>query len=1015
MLAVPHMTPIRVLIVDDEPAHAEAVRRALLEAETPIDVQVAGSLKQYRESVAAHPPHLVLLDLLLPDGRADGALISPPESGPFPMVLMTSHGDERIAVWAIQHGALDYVVKSPEAFAAMPRTVERTLRAWRALRDRRQAEAALRESERRMTALMGNLPGMAYRCRNDRDWTMEFVSEGCLDLTGYPRAALTGNTQISFGQVIHPEDCEQVWNDVQQALAGRQRFQLTYRIRTATGQTKWVWEQGLGVFAADGEILALEGFVMDITARHAAEATRARYQILSDHARDIMLFVRPADGRIIEANEAACATYGYDRDRLLALTVYDLRTEDPHDVVATQMAQAVEGGVLFEAIHRCRDGRLLPVEVSSRAAQIEGETVLLSVVRDITQRRETDAALRRAHDELEARVLERTRDLAQSEEKYRVLFESSRDAIITTNASGRCLDCNPAAVRMFGCVDKKALIEVGLIRLSPEHQPDGRRSADCFRDVVKRALSLGSNYTDWQHRRVDGTVFPAEVSLSLAHLHGRAVIHGIVRDVSERKRAEAELRQAMTAADAANQAKSRFLANMSHEIRTPMNAILGFAQLMQRDPAITARHRQQLGTINSSGEHLLRLINDILDMSKIEAGRMQVVLADCDFCALLEEIEAMFRVTADEKGLRFEVRHAPDLPQCLHTDAGKVRQVFLNMLSNAFKFTTQGTVRVDAFVEPVAASEPNSTRVRIEVTDTGVGIAPEEIARVFQPFEQTSSGRHKGGGTGLGMAISRQLAQMLGGDLTLTSELGAGSAFRFQFVATQVGTDRPATAPVAPPAPVRGLKSKGPPPTVLVADDNESNRTALRSLLEEVGFVVCEAGNGAEAVSACAREHPALVLMDWRMPGLDGLAATRALRSAPGSQQPRVLLISAHVLAQPSEEWRSAGADGFVAKPYRQEDLLAQIASLLGIEYVYETAATAPSAVSPASLREAAVRLPSALRADLIGAAESGDVARLRTLITLDLEALDPTLAEAMNQWVARYDHQAVLRALGEP
>jgi PAS domain S-box-containing protein len=270
---------------------------------------------------------------------------------------------------------------------------------------RTRTEESLREVQRRMTTLLGNLPGMAYRCRNDRHWTMEFVSDGCLPLTSYSAADLTDNAKLSYSDIIHPEDRKGVWADVQTALDQERRFELTYRIQTAGGETKWVWEQGMGVFSTGGALVALEGFIIDITAQKTALATMAKYLQLSEHTRDIILFVRLEDGRIVEANQAACAAYGCEREELLAKTIYDLRVDGP-GMVIRHMEQASQTPHLFETIHKRRDGLIFPVEVRSCAAQINGETLLLSVIRDITERKRVENAVRESLHEKESLLKE---------------------------------------------------------------------------------------------------------------------------------------------------------------------------------------------------------------------------------------------------------------------------------------------------------------------------------------------------------------------------------------------------------------------------------------------------------------------------------------------------------------------------------------------------------------------------------------------------------------------------------
>jgi PAS domain S-box-containing protein len=257
----------------------------------------------------------------------------------------------------------------------------------------------LRESQRSLSTLMSNLPGMAYRCLNDRQWTMEFISDGAMQLTGHAAADLTKNARISYSDLIHPDDRDAVWGQVQTALEQRRPFEITYRIRTATGETKWVWEQGRGVTSPDGNLLALEGFILDVTAQKAAEDTLEKFRLLSEHAHDIILFVRPRDGRILEVNRAACETYGYQRAELLTKTVFDLRADD-REFVQRQMRQAEQGGLLFETQHKRRDGSTFPVEVSARTAQVGGETLLLSVVRDLTARKRMQDELRQTNERL---------------------------------------------------------------------------------------------------------------------------------------------------------------------------------------------------------------------------------------------------------------------------------------------------------------------------------------------------------------------------------------------------------------------------------------------------------------------------------------------------------------------------------------------------------------------------------------------------------------------------------------
>jgi signal transduction histidine kinase/ActR/RegA family two-component response regulator len=518
---------------------------------------------------------------------------------------------------------------------------------------------------------------------------------------------------------------------------------------------------------------------------------------------------------------------------------------------------------------------------------------------------------------------------------------------------------------------------------------------------------------------------------------------GYARDITERKRMEEELLLAKEAAETASRAKSLFLANMSHEIRTPLNAILGFSQLLQRDPALTDEQKGYLDTIGWSSKHLLTIINDILEMSKLEAGHTPLSLEAADFHALLQEVEAMFRVQAEEKGLHFYVNGNDRAPRYLHVDSRKIRQVLTNMLGNAVKFTREGGILVRVMSEetggrgvspqdfplslleespslPLSPSPPlpvtpsaegASVLVTIEVADTGPGIAPEEMVTVFEPFEQTLSGRYQGRGTGLGMAISRQFARMMGGELTVTSEVGRGSTFRFSFPAVVAHSGRMGARTSPRPVRVTGLKPDRPAPKVLVVDDKAANREVLCRLLETVGFQVRGAADGREAAAVSETWRPALVLMDRRMPGMNGLEATRAIKAGPGGEHIKVVIVTAGVFEEDEQESFQAGADGFIPKPFKEHEVLGVIGRLLDLDFVCEE--TMPAVDSSAgTFRDAVARLPGQLCTNLIEATEAGDVRGLQDLIEDRVAEREPALGEKLRQLLKIYDYEAILRIL---
>jgi PAS domain S-box-containing protein len=565
-------------------------------------------------------------------------------------------------------------------------------------------------------------------------------------------------------------------------------------------------------------------------------------------------------------------------------------------------------------------------------AESVGST-LARAIRNAIERKRGEGALRRSE-----RRLALTRALRESEERFRSLVDGVKDhAIFMLDAEGRVATWNAEAERIKG-YDAPGIIGRHFSILDvPEHI-----AADKSRRDLEEAARTGSHSEEGWRVRANGTRFFASRTVTaMRDQKGRLVgFSVIVRDITER---EEELAKAKDAADAANRAKSEFLANMSHEIRTPMNAIIGFAGMVVHKEQDEAGRIECARIIRRNGLQLLEIIDGILDLSKVEAGQMTVERIACDLPALLSDISSLMRPRAIEKGLGFNVTFDGTVPRLVRSDPLRLRQVLVNLLGNALKFTESGNIELR--ISDAGAGGPNIL-LRADVIDSGIGMTPEQLERAFRPFAQgDASVTRKFGGTGLGLTISRQLARLLGGDISVVSRPGLGSTFTLEVdcgpadgVERMCGLTEAALPAITDQGVASNVRCDG---RVLLVEDSRDNQRLLRMLLSDAGATVVVAENGQVAVDLATAQPFDLILMDMQMPVMDGYAATIELRRR-GLTTP-IIALTAYAMAEDRGKCIASGCDGYLAKPVEEESLLKTVKETLANHRLRAGRAAAPA------------------------------------------------------------------------
>ncbi len=680
---------------------------------------------------------------------------------------------------------------------------------------------------------------------------------------------------------------------------------------------------------------------LDITKQKQIEQKNEHFsRIFKDSLNEIYFF--DADSlKFSQANKAARQNLGYSMEELREMTPLTIKpefTEELFSKVVAPLRNGKKRKIVFETVHKRKDKTLYNVEVHLQLLHFENEDMFAAIILDITARKKAEEKLkasnlqlyaseqqlkaanqqlganeqqlRAANQQLEAS----NQQLRESERKFRELFEKSGDSILILE-NRKFVDCNSATIKLLGYYSKEEFLNTHPSKISPLYQPDGRLSYEKAEEMMDAAIEKRTHRFEWDHLNSNGEIVPVEVLLTaISNEKGKEIIHTVWRDITGQKIAQKKIVDALEKATESDRLKSAFLANMSHEIRTPMNGIIGFTTLLN-DPDLNNTERQKYTTIiNKSSDRLLNTINDLIDISKIEAGQMKVTFTETSINRLFDELYGFFKPEVTLKGLSLVSLPTLAEPEdTILSDNAKLHGILTNLIKNAIKFTEKGSITFGYYLK--------DDFIEFFVKDTGIGIPENRQQAIFNRFVQADIEDTRAiEGSGLGLTISKAYVEMLGGKMWMLSEEGKGSSFRFTIPYT-LATDQKAT-PKATGKPLKVLVSRN--LELLIVEDEETSSFFLETILKNRFWKISSAKTGKEAIELC-RKNPEIdiVLMDIKLPEMNGYEATREIRKF--NKEVVIIAQTAFALAGDKKRAIEAGCDDYIPKPIDKEALLEMI------------------------------------------------------------------------------------------